>query len=278
MLLSCLVLSAITVIVAWQYYEKSPPERMRHKSLNGIPVLMYHKVSPDRRSGGLGLRVNPEDFDWEMRYLKENGFHTVNLGDVLDYYRKGKKVPAKPVVITFDDGYEDNYKYAYPILKKYNFTATIFVVAGTIGKTNIFDTKTKAEPVNKMLDWREIKALDAAGFTIGSHTVNHPILTGVPPDVVKRELVDAKKILEKGLGKKIEYFCYPHGKYNSNIVKLVQETGYRAATTTNQGLVTSGSNPYLLNRIRVTGHYSHRKFVYRLYQVNPQLVHYIKPN
>jgi len=257
-------LLVMLVTASWQYYQAVPINHLQYKPFNGIPVLMYHKVNPDRHAGGLGLRVKPKDFDWEMHYLRENGFHTVSLGDVLDHYQKGKKLPNKPIVITFDDGYQDNYIYAYPILKKYNFTATVFVVAGTIGKSNIFDSKTKSQPVNKMLTWQEIKALDAAGFTIGSHTVDHPILTDIPMDQVKLELIDSKKILEQGLGKKIDYFCYPHGRYNNEIAKLVQESGYRAATTTRQGLVTAEANPYLLNRIRVTGHYSHRKFVSQL--------------
>jgi peptidoglycan/xylan/chitin deacetylase (PgdA/CDA1 family) len=228
---------------------------------DGIPILMYHKVNPHASSGGLGLRVNPSDFDWEMHYLKTNGYHTVDLGAVVDHFQKGKKLPAKPVVITFDDGYQDNYQYAYPILKKYHFTATIFLVANTIGGINEFDYKVHVQPRNKMLTWNEIHDMSRSGITFGSHTLDHVKLAQVSSKEAEMQISDSKTELEKELGKKVLYFCYPYGNYNQAVEKIVQECGYRAATTTRQGLAGSNLDPYLLNRIRITGHYNHQKFI-----------------
>lgn len=232
----------------------------------GIPILMYHKVNPNPLYGGLGLRVPPQKFDWQMAYLKKNGYHTVNLGDVLDHYEKGKRLPLKPIVITFDDGYRDNFEYAYPILQKYNYTATVFVVAGTIGKTNEFDVKGKLQPENPMMNWYEIRKLAAGGITIGSHTWHHPHLSQLTPAVAREEIVKSKEILEQGLGKKVQYFCYPYGDLNPTVTKIVEDCGFRGATTTKQGLATASSNPLLLERIRITGHYDQKRFIEELHK------------
>lgn len=249
-------------ILAEVYY--LPPAEK--KLLNGIPILTYHKVNPDPKTGGLGLRVMPADFDWEMRYLKKNGYHTVSLGEVVDYFQKGRKLPDKPVVITFDDGYQDNYRYAYPILKKYQMTATVFVVANTIGGINEFDYNAHIQPKNKMLTWNQIKELNENGITIGAHTLDHAHLTEVSEAEARRQIVRSKKVLEKKLGQDVQYFCYPYGDYNQAVEEMVEESGYRAATSTRIGLVQSGMDPYLLKRICITGHYSHRKFVEELHQ------------
>lgn len=233
-------------------------------STRGIPVLMYHKVNPDRKTGGLGLRVLPKDFDWQMDYLYKHGFHTVSLEDVIDYWHHKKPLPPNPIVITFDDGYQDNYTYAFPILKKYHFTATIFVVVNSIGKTNFFDADRKVQPVNKMLSLKQIKELNAYGITIGAHTMNHPHLAKISLDQAREEIINSKKALEKILGKPVLVFSYPYGSYDKNVEKIVKEAGYKAAVTTRQGINFPDSDHYALKRIRIMGMYSHRKFIYEL--------------
>lgn len=231
---------------------------------DGIPVLMYHKVSPSYKAGGLGLRVRPKDFAWQMQYLYNNRYHTVSLEDVVDYWQHKKSLPSNPVVITFDDGYEDNYKYAYPILKKYHFTATIFVVVNSVGKTNFFDVRRGVQPVNKMLTWAEIKELDANGITIGAHTMNHPHLAKIKPYQAEREIIESKKALEKALGKPVLTFSYPYGSYNKTVEDFVKKAGFKVAVTTKQGINFSNADPYALKRIRIMGRYSHRKFIHEL--------------
>ena len=250
----------------YNYWLHAVPTETRFKPMKGIPVLMYHKVSPDPHTGGLGLRVPPEDFDWEMQYLKKNGYHAVGLGDVLDYFQQGKALPEKPIVITFDDGYKDNFQYAYPILRKYSYTATVFVVANTIGETNEFDVKKHLQPENKMMDWSEVQSLATGGITIGSHTLTHPYLSQISTEEAMQEIVESKKVLEKGLGKEVQFFCYPYGDYNDAIANMVKEAGYRAATTTQLGLNNPDTSPYLLKRIRIMGLYNHQKFIEELHK------------
>ncbi|ACV63802.1 polysaccharide deacetylase [Desulfofarcimen acetoxidans DSM 771] len=263
-LLAVLVLSGGAI---WHYcHSDIIPIETGIKVMKGVPVLMYHKVNPDSGAGGFGLRVTPENFDWQMHYLKKNGYRSISLGDMLDSFQHKKALPKKPVIITFDDGYQDNYRYAYPILKKYNYTATIFVVAGLIGKTNEFDVKKHLQPENKMMDWSEIISLDNAGITIGSHTLTHPHLTGLSDAEARQEIMVSKKVLEAKLGREVQFFCYPYGEYNESMVRLVKEAGYRAATTTKQGLNYQNTDAYLLKRIRIMGKYNHEKFIEELHK------------
>lgn len=231
---------------------------------NRVPILMYHKVNPNPTTGGLGLRVTPGSFERQMRYLDKNGFQTISLEHVMSHYTERKPLPPRPIVITFDDGYEDNYRYAFPILKRYNMIATIFVVADTIGGINEFDYKSGHQPMNKMATWDQLKEMAAYGISIESHTVTHPHMAEVSLEQARQELVESKEILEKGLGRPVNYFCYPYGSYNQDVAKLVEESGYKAAVTTVQGLATPDSDPYTLKRIRVLGHYSQREFLNEL--------------
>ncbi|GAV21545.1 polysaccharide deacetylase family protein [Carboxydothermus pertinax] len=229
----------------------------------GVIILMYHKVNPDWKTGGLGLRVPPREFDWQMHFLKENGFHVVSLNEAVDYLEYGKPLPEKPIVITFDDGYRDNYYYAFPILKKYGFRATIFIITGIVGKTNEWDER-EGKPTNYMLTWQQIDEMAKYGIEFGAHTVNHPRLTKVPLTVAEKEIVDSKKMLEEHFKRPIKYFCYPYGLYNDQIIKIVKKAGFRAATTTKLGINTKGVDLYQLKRVRVTGHMSRRQFVEQL--------------
>ncbi|MDQ0285139.1 peptidoglycan/xylan/chitin deacetylase (PgdA/CDA1 family) [Desulfofundulus luciae] len=235
-----------------------PPERGEME----IPILMYHKVNPDPRTGGLGLRVPPQKFARQMEYLAGHGFHTVSLTDVVDHFQKSKPLPPRPVVITFDDGYLDNYTYAFPILKKYGFTATVFVVAHTVGKTNTFDAGR--QPLNKMAGWRELKEMASYGITIGAHTLDHPRLTRLSLEEVRRQIKESKALLEAELGRPVEVFSYPYGEYNREVARVVRESGYRAAVTTRQGLAGPGDDPFTLKRVRVMGSYDLQKFITEL--------------
>lgn len=250
----------------YQYRFSAIPSEAKYPKLQGIPVLMYHKVNPDPRTGGLGLRVPPDKFDWQMRYLKENGYESVSMADVMDHFEKGKHLPEKPIVITFDDGYKDNYDFAYPIMKKYGFTGTIFVVSKSIGNTNFYDVDKRLQPENKIMDWHEIKELDRAGFVIGAHTVDHPHLAEISPEEARYQIQESKRALEFGLNKPVEFFCYPYGSHNDTVADLVKEAGYRAAVTTQLGLAKKDTHPYKIPRVRVTGHYDKQKFIDELHK------------
>ncbi|MFZ5897694.1 MAG: polysaccharide deacetylase family protein [Bacillota bacterium] len=225
----------------------------------GVPVLMYHKISPDPKAGGYGLRVTPREFAWQMNYLTSQGFTTISPHDLERALYESAPLPPKPILITFDDGYRDNYLYALPVLKELGMQATVFVVAGAIGKTNFFDAGS--QPPNAIMNWEEIRTMERAGITIGSHTLTHPHLTRISTEEARRQIVEAKRVLEKGLGHEVRYFCYPYGDYNPTIEALVGEAGYTLSFTCDQGRVTTDERrPLALKRLRVTGYLSRRDF------------------
>ncbi|MCL6612495.1 MAG: polysaccharide deacetylase family protein [Peptococcaceae bacterium] len=234
------------------------------EKFDGVPILMYHKINPDPGTGGYGLRVSPRDFEKQVAYLARSGYTSVSLTDLADHHEKGKPLPPRPVVITFDDGYLDNYVYAYPILRKYGMTATVFVVAGTVGGINGFDYSEGRQPLNRMAGWRELEEMAEGGITIGAHTLTHPSLTGLEPEAARHEITEGKKRLEAALKRPVEVFCYPYGNYDQAIVQIVRESGFRAAVTADQGLGRYREDPYALKRIRVRGDYSYGRFLQEL--------------
>jgi len=200
-----------------------------------IVVLNYHKVD----NMNISLSVLPADFDKQMEYLKENNYHTITPDDLYDSLENQKELPENPVLITFDDGYVDNYKNAYPILKKYGFKATIFVITGFMD----------VQP--NYITWNQAKELEANGISIESHTVNHKSMTELSNEQLWQELTQSKKALEEHLGKEIKYIAYPTGTYNLHIAQMVKDAGYKAAFTIKYGNVDNASNLYALERVPI---------------------------
>ena len=263
MLFILLIAATIIASIVTVSFFTAPRVTFADYRKHGIPILMYHKVNPYRKTGGLGLRVLPREFAWQMSYLKEKGFNVVTLDEAVDYLEYNKPLPSKPIVITFDDGYQDNYYFAFPILKKYGFKATIFIITGIVGKTNEWDER-EGKPTNYMLTWQQINEMSKYGIDFEAHTVNHPRLTRVPLEVAAKEIVDSKKMLEGKLKRPVKYFCYPYGLYNEQIEEIVKNAGFRAATTTKIGINSRGTDLFQLKRLRVTGYTSRRQFVEQL--------------
>ncbi|WP_303840407.1 polysaccharide deacetylase family protein [Selenomonas ruminantium] len=207
-------------------------------SENGTKVLVlnYHKIDHTF----ISLSVRPEDFDSQMKYLRDNGYHSISPDELYEALAGSGQLPENPVLITFDDGYEDNYTNAYPILKKYGFKATIFVVTGFLDKHK-----------KGYLSWDEAREMDKNGITIESHTVNHRSMTDLTDDELRAELVDSKKKAETELGHEVNYIAYPTGTYNLHIAQMVKEAGYKAAFTIKYGNVDKASNIYALERVPI---------------------------
>lgn len=268
-MLTVFIIAALVLFLAsWRFYAGGVPPAGAEES-PAVPILMYHKVNPDPETGNLGLRVPPSQFDRQMRYLFEQGYQAISLQEVKDFVVEGKPLPPRAVAITFDDGYRDNYTYALPILEKYGFTATVFVVVNTIGKINQFDLGV--QPVNQMMSWGEIREMAARGITIGAHTMDHPHLTDLAPEKALNQIMESKVALEKGLGLPVKYFCYPYGSHNADIKKMVEDCGYEAATTTRQGLNHISDDVFALKRIYVTGHMSLQRFAREVNRGKPSL-------
>ncbi|HEX9063354.1 MAG TPA: polysaccharide deacetylase family protein [Clostridia bacterium] len=195
-----------------------------------IPILCYHCVS-DKMWGDEVLFVSPKDFDEEMNYLKKNNYNAITFNELPN----AKKI-KNPVLITFDDGYENNYTEAYPILKKYGFRATEFMVSNFING-------------GSMLKDSELKAMSDI-FDIQSHTVTHPNLSLLSTEQIETELSESKKALEKLTGKKVFALAYPIGIFNDESVRIAKKY-YSYAVLADGGRCNLDGNKYLMRRINV---------------------------
>lgn len=200
-----------------------------------ILVLNYHQVQNSHNS----LAVPPADFDAQMNYLSSHGYVSITPEELYSGLSGELELPKKPVLITFDDGYADNYTNAFPILQYYGMRATIFVIPAFVGKYNNY------------LTWDELREMEDGGITIESHTMNHYKLEELPDDEIRSELLNSKQILEENLGHPVEFLAYPTGTYNLHIAGIAKEVGYKGAFTIKYGNVDLGSNFYALERVPI---------------------------
>ncbi len=209
-----------------------------------VPVLMYHSIGDAASDRAKANTVSLRSFDEQMAYIRKNGYKVLALDEYMKVPRSGRGAPDKGVVITFDDGLANNYKNAFPILKKYNIPSAIFIPLAYIGQSD--------SPMGlPMLTWPQIKEMAANGVTIGSHTVQHFYLPELGLEAVHRELVESKAGLEAGLGRAVKYLAYPIGGFSDDIKQIVQAAGYKAAFTTNRGYDRLNHDLYQLRRIRI---------------------------
>lgn len=213
----------------------------------GIPILTYHKIKKfSFRRKLKGINISPKLFEKQMRELHQNGFKTISLLELVECIKK-QEIPKKTFVIIFDDGYK-NILQILPVLEKYNFTATIFLVANFIGGKNLWDKKIGLEEEN-LLDWKDIKELIKRGFSFGSHTLTHPYLTKISFEDMEGEIVLSKKILEEKLEIPIDFFCYPYGDFNDNIKEIIKKAGYLGACSIEYGVNNLSTDLFSLKRI-----------------------------
>jgi len=221
-----------------------------------VPILMYHHVGeppPGADAIRGDLTVLPSQFEAQLAYLSEEGYQTIHLSDLIMYLQMGRRLPPKPIVITFDDGYRDVFTNAYPLLEEYGFVATFFII-----------TQLADEGREGYLSWAGIKALHAAGMEIGSHTYTHPDLRGQPYDYVVWQVLGSKEAIEARIKEPVRLFAHPSGGYDQQVVEVLKSTGYWGAVAISQGAHQSSDRTFELQRIRVRGSYSLRDFVYWL--------------
>ena len=217
-----------------------------------IPILLYHQVTPNLHPDFFAYSVSPTTFKIHMKILKVLGFNSINL-DQLENYRNGKTtLPRKPILITFDDCFQESVDYAVPILKAYGFTSVFFVPTECIGgKSHWLMPELGIEfPI---IDWRTVKFLDSNGFKIGSHTMSHPYLSKMSPDDCFKELDGSRKVLEDYLGHEIVHLAYPYGDFNKSVSSIAAEAGYRSACSCIEGFATAEDDPLVLPRIYIIG-------------------------
>ena len=204
----------------------------------GFPILEYHMVTEDPRPGAEPYTVAPADFAAQLDYLTAEGYTTITPQDYARA-RKGKQqLPEKPVILSFDDGYEDNARVVLPMLRERGMKAVFYMVTNDIGQDGY-------------LTWDDLRALEHAGMEIGSHTANHLPLTTLTREQQRDEVRLSKLLLEWNGMKTIFSFSYPNGAYDDEIVQMLAEEMYLTAVTGEAGLNNFMTNPYLLHRVNI---------------------------
>jgi peptidoglycan/xylan/chitin deacetylase (PgdA/CDA1 family) len=209
-----------------------------------IPVLTYHSIE---ESGSI-ISTSPETFRRQIKILSENDYCVLPLGKIIENLIAGEPVSPKTIALTFDDGFQNFYSTAFPILAEHGFPATVFLVTEFCGKFNDWSGNPPDLPRSPLLSWHEIKELQAYGIEFGAHSQTHPDLTAIPTAEAEWEIIGSKLVIEDMLGEKVNIFAYPYGKFDSS-VKAVAEKNYRAACSVKLGKICPASNLFTLERI-----------------------------
>ena len=205
-----------------------------------VPVLMYHTIDPN--GDDMSPHISPAIFERQMDFLARHHYNVVAPEKVVAYMKGEEKMPRRTVAITADDGFENFYTYAFPLLKKYNLKATVFMITGKIGEPG-------------MLNWHELREMSDSGLvTIGSHTKSHPWLptVSVDEDRLHEELAGSKKTLEDGLGRRVDFICYPNGGFNDLTKETARRAGYKGGFTTNPVKRSGIDDIYAIRRIKMS--------------------------
>ncbi|MGD9302602.1 MAG: polysaccharide deacetylase family protein [Desulfobacterales bacterium] len=209
-----------------------------------IPILTYHRFAESCSSP---LCMPRKNFELQMRYLEENDYHVISAEELLAFLEYRQGLPKKSVLITMDDGYRSVYNIAYPILKEYGYTATLFIYTSFVG-------------VSKMaITWNQLKEMKADGFTIGSHTTYHSDLTRPKEDEpepefmarIREELYGSKKIIDQKLEQNTFFLAYPFGYYDQRSIQMARGAGYKVAMSVKRGGNPFFANPLILRRDQI---------------------------
>jgi len=225
------------------------PLRESETHTSRIPVLMYHEVTNNPERQKKIRRIDPnyslltQKFEEQMEFLYENGYETVSPDEIIHHQANEKKI----CMLTFDDGFVGNHEFAFPVLKRCQFTATIFVFVGYIS-------------TDRYMNWDQLRELASNGFSIQSHTMTHSPLGELSEKEIFYELSESKKIIEKEIGKEVKYLSLPHGSWNKNVFRIADEVGYVGIFTSWPYEINLTINPIRIGRIPIKYGYNIDKF------------------
>ncbi|MEV6835087.1 polysaccharide deacetylase family protein [Streptomyces sp. NPDC051133] len=211
-----------------------------------VPILMYHSVAAAPNDATRALSVAPEAFAEQMALVGDLGLTPVTTAALADRWRTGRPLPERPVLITFDDGYEGVHRHALPVLAKHGFPATLFVSTGWI--RGAYDT---GGGLDTMLDWPQVRELASAGVEIGGHSHTHPQLDQLSDGGLRTELSRCTDIVAGELGALPVSFAYPYGYSSRRVRRAVRAAGYAQALAVGNGLARRRQGPYALERVTV---------------------------
>ncbi len=217
-----------------------------------VPILLYHFVGREtlEKNGVSTSRYNvtAANFEAQLALLDRLGYQTVSIGEIAAALYGEGVLPARPIAITFDDGWSEQYSVAFPLLQKYGMKATFYIPSSYAGK-------------GRFITWEQLEGLRDAGMEIGAHTRKHVNLLAVSAQDAGPEIAGAKNTLEAKLNITVETMAYPYGLYSANIIALVQKAGYRAAVALGAASQQSQANLYALSRLEIKGAHTLKDFV-----------------
>jgi peptidoglycan/xylan/chitin deacetylase (PgdA/CDA1 family) len=206
---------------------------------------MYHYLSAPP-SGADAIRtdlsVSPALFESHLAYLRQAGYETISLSQLSYALSQESDLPANPIVITFDDGYRDNYQHAFPLLRKYGYSATVFVFTQVIDTNNV-----------NYLSWEMVKEMHQGGMEFGSHSYRHSDLRGRDVDFLVYEILGSKEAIEERTQEPVRFFSYPSGRYDELAIRVLESANFWGAVTTQWGARQSFEARFEMPRIRVRG-------------------------
>ena len=233
----------------------TPAPTPKPGAITQLPILMYHYIRdlpPNTRDQlGYGLSISPKLFDAQLAYLAGAHYDTVTMDEVAAHITKGAPLPAKPIVLSFDDGYADFYTAAWPLLKKYHLGATIYLVTDFLGRPGY-------------MSWPQVEELREAGVDVGAHTLDHVDLAIQPLAQARRQIADSRRILQQRLNLPVDSFAYPSGRYTQTTVQIVAGAGFSSAVTTAFGSRHTAAAMLTMPRVRVPGGISMPNYIKNL--------------
>lgn len=208
-----------------------------------VPILMYHHIGtlpPNADAARRDLTVSGENFEAQMALLFQKGYETIPLEDLVAAFEGARQLPAKPIILTFDDGYKDNFEYAYPILQKYNLRGTFFIITSFVS-------------IKDYLAWDDIAEMSKGGMFIEAHGKTHADLTLLSYEGIVQQVTEAMQALQSHINVTPHVYCYPAGKFNETVINILRANGYRAAVSTRYGCVHNQDDLLQLRRVRISG-------------------------
>ncbi len=222
-----------------------------------VPILMYHHIdNPPPGAGSLqrDLSVTLENFEAQLRYLQQQGYETITLNDLALHLTMGKPLPPKPIILTFDDGYVNAYTHAFPLLQRYGFAGTFFLVSAPIDAQN-----------PDFLSWDQVTEMYAAGMRFEPHSYDHPDMRNRGFQFVVFQILAPKEAIEARTGELCRFFAYPSGRYDDYVIDVLRSAHYWGAVLTEQGATHTGDDLFTLSRVRIQGGDDLDTFIRKLY-------------
>ena len=213
-----------------------------------VPILMYHEIAPAAQTRSR-LAVPPEAFAEQVAYLRDAGFETVTAGQLAEVMAgRASRLPERPIVLTFDDGFEDLHRRAMPVLDRVGYTATVFVTTGWVQDAGLHAAPRRP---GRMLSWSQIAEAAQAGMEVGAHSWQHPQLDQLRGLMLREELYASKTHLEDRLGTPVPGLAYPFGYSNSRVRQVARDAGHDYACAVSNVLLKGSPDPLALPRLTV---------------------------